>query len=149
MALADWTFSPASGFEREFDRLRRQMNDVIGRIGLGAGGTGGIGGFPALNMYDQQDDVMVAAQVPGVPKESLNVELRENTLTITGKREPPGYADASVLREECVYGEFKRSLRMPFRIQNDGIEASYKNGILLMKMPKAEEAKPKRIAINA
>jgi HSP20 family protein len=144
MALSDWTFTPGTGFEREFDRLRRQMDDVFGRISLGAGA-----GFPAMNIYDQGEEVLVAVQAPGVKKEDFQVELRENNLTVTGRRNAPEYSDANVLREECDYGEFKRSLRIPAKVQHDKIEANLKNGILLVRLPKSEEAKPKHIAINA
>jgi len=142
MALSDWTFTPGMGFEREFERLRRQMDDVFGRIGIGAG-------FPALNIYDQGEEMLVAVQAPGVKKEDINVELRENTLTISGSRKAPEYPDAGVLREESVYGAFKRSVRIPIKVRNDKVEATLKNGILLIRMPKSEEAKPKQIAINA
>ncbi|HKP94729.1 MAG TPA: Hsp20/alpha crystallin family protein [Fibrobacteria bacterium] len=144
MALSDWTFTPGSGFEREFERLRRQMDDVFGRIGLGSGA-----GFPAVNIYDQGEEMLVAVHAPGVKKEDLSVELRENTLTVSGTRKAPDHADAQVLREESAYGGFKRSVRIPTRVQHDKIEASLKNGILLVKMPKSEDAKPKHIAINA
>ena len=61
----------------------------------------------------------------------------------------PEYRDADVLREECFYGAFKRSLRLPTKVQQDKIDARFKNGILLVRMPKSESAKPKQIAINA
>jgi len=144
MALSDWTFTPGTSFERDFDRLRRQMDDVFGRIGAGGGA-----GFPAMDVYDQGDEVLVAVQAPGVRKEDLKVELRENTLTVSGTRNAPEYSDANVLREESEYGEFKRSLRIQTKVQNDKIEATLKNGILLVRMPKSEDAKPKHIAINA
>lgn len=144
MAIIDWTVSPGTSFEREFDRLRRQMDDVFGRLGYGAGA-----GFPAMNVYDQGEEMLVAVQAPGVRKDDLAVDLRENTLTVSGKREAPDYPDSGILREECDYGEFRRSVRIPTRVQNDKIEANLKNGILLVRMPKAEEAKPKHIAINA
>lgn len=144
MALSDWTFTPGMSFEREFDRLRRQMDEVFGRMGVGAGA-----GFPAMNIYDQGGEVLVAVQAPGVKKEDLNVELRENTLTVTGSRKAPDYPDAGVLREESFYGDFKRSVRIPAKVKHDSIEANLKNGILLVRMPKSEETKPRQIAINA
>jgi HSP20 family protein len=146
MAILDWSFNPALSIEREFDRLRRQMDDVFGRMKLG---TGFAAGFPAMNIYDQGDDVVVAVQAPGVLKENLTVDLRENTLTVTGKRLPASYPDANLLREECAYGEFKRTLRINSRVENEKIEAKLKNGILFVTMPKMEAAKPKQIAINA
>jgi HSP20 family protein len=143
MALSDWTFTPATSFEREFDRLRRQMDEVFGRMGFGAGP-----GFPAMNIYDQGEEMLVAVQAPGVRKDELNVELRENTLTVSGTRKAPDDSDADVLRQECFYGDFKRSVRIPVKVKHDQIEASLKNGILMVRMPKSEETKPKQIAIN-
>jgi HSP20 family protein len=144
MALSDWTFTPGLNFEREFDRLRRQMDDVFGRIGMGTGA-----GFPAMNIYDEGDHILVAMQAPGVEKGDLKVELRESALSVTGSRKPAEYPDSMVLRDECDYGEFKRSVRIPVKVQQDGIEAGLKNGILTIKMPKSEESLSKSIAINA
>lgn len=146
MAKPDWTFSPAGAFEREFERLRRQITDAFGGLSL-ASGFGG--GFPALNVYDQNEEICLALQVPGVAKDSLNVEMRENTLTISGRRDAPEKGDADILREESLYGEFRRSLRLPFKVKQDSIQAECKNGILTVRMPKTEESKPRHIAINA
>lgn len=146
MAIVDWTFSPATGIDREFDRLRRQVEDVFGRFSVVSGIRTG---FPAMNIYDLDDSIVVAVEAPGLTKESLTAEARENILTITGKREPTDFGDAAVLREERFGGEFRRTLRIPFKVHNEKIEASIKNGILLVRMPKLEEAKAKRIAIHA
>jgi HSP20 family protein len=148
MALSDWTFTPGLEFEREFDRLRQQMEDVFGRIGIGTGmGTGT--GFPAMNIYDDGDHVLVAMQAPGVEKDDLKVELSESTLSVSGNRKPADYPDAVVLRDECDYGGFKRSVRIPIKVRQDGIEAGLKNGILTIKLPKSEETLSKNIAISA
>jgi HSP20 family protein len=144
MAIGDWTFSPWTDFEREFDRLRRQMDTVFGRVGISAGAR-----FPALNLYDQGEEVLVAVEAPGVRKEDLDIQLRESVLTVEAKRPAPDFQGANVLRDEAVYGEFSRSLRIPSKVQADKIEAQYKNGILMVRMPKSEAAKPKQIAINA
>ena len=146
MAIVDWTFSPVTSIDREFDRLRRQVEDVFGRFSL----VSGLGaGFPALNLYDMEDNIVVAVEAPGLSKEDLTVEVRENVLTISGKRGMTDFGDAAVLREERFAGEFRRTLRIPFKVHGDKIEANIKNGILLVRMPKLEEAKPKRIAIHA
>jgi HSP20 family protein len=144
MAFPDWTFTPGLDFEREFDKLRRQMDDVFGRIGMGAGA-----GFPAMNIYDDGDHILVAMQAPGVEKGDLKVELRESTLSVTGIRKTAEYADATVLRDECDYGEFKRSVRIPVKVQQDRIDAGLKNGILTIRMPKSEETLSKSISIRS
>jgi len=146
MAIVDWTFSPATGIDREFDRLRRQVEEVFGKFGVSSGIRAG---YPPVNLYDLEDAVVVAVEAPGLTLENLTAEARENVLTITGKREQTDFGDAAVLRTERFAGEFRRTLRIPFKVRNEKIEASLKNGILLVRMPKMEEAKPKRIAIHA
>jgi HSP20 family protein len=143
MAVLDWNISPFASLEREFDRLRRQMDSAIGRLGPGF-----ITGYPPMNIHDSADEVVVTLLTPGLRKEDLSVDLRQNALTITGKREAPGYKDAEPLREECVYGEFQRTVRIEARVQQDRVEANLRNGILSLRMPKSEDAKPKKISIN-
>jgi HSP20 family protein len=142
MALNDWSYGPLS----EFDRLRRQMDDLFSRFGVSSGLAGA---FPAINIYDEGESFIVAVEAPGVSKENLSVEVRENILSINGKREEAAPEGAVALREECPSGEFQRSLRLPSRVRNDSAEAHFKDGILLIKIPKTEEAKPRQIAINA
>jgi HSP20 family protein len=145
MAALDWTFAPFASLEREFDRLRRQMDSVFDRIGPEFAT-----GYPPLNIYERDEDVVVALQAPGMRKEDLGIELRENTLTVTGRRNAPERAqNASTLREESVFGEFRRSVRLEARLAQDKVEAQLKDGILWLRLPKSEEAKAKRISINA
>jgi len=144
MALTDWTFTPGLNFEREFDRLRRQMDDVFGRTGTGAGA-----GYPAMNIYDEGDHILVAMQAPGVTKDDLKVELRESTLTVSGSRKLAEYPGAMGLRDEFDYGEFKRSVHLPVKVRQDTIEAVLKHGILTVQMPKSEDSFSKSISINA
>ena len=144
MAAFEWTLAPFADLEREFDRLRRQMDSVFGRIGPEL-----LAGYPPVNIYDQGDDVIVAMQAPGIRKEDLDIQLRENTLSVTGRRASPAHQGASVLREECVSGDFRRAVRIESRLAQDKVEARLKDGILWMRLPKAEDAKTKQISINA
>jgi HSP20 family protein len=142
MTLLDWTFSPIS----EFERMRREMDELFERFGVASGaGTG----FPAANIYDRGEEILVAVEVPGVPKDGLKVDLRDNALTISGTRNGADYKDASALRRELPAGEFTKTLRLPVKVAAERIEAHCKNGILLVRMPKSEESKPRQIAINA
>jgi len=138
----DWGFSPIA----DFDRLRRQMDDLFDQFGMTAGFNGV---FPAANIYDKGDDLVVAMEAPGVDKGSLVAEVRDNVLTVSGKRPGPGYSNASQLREECFSGEFRRNIRIDAKVQADKVKAAFKDGILMVTMPKSEEAKPKTIAIEA
>lgn len=145
MATLDWTFAPMASLEREFDRLRRQMDSVFGRMGPDFAA-----GFPPVNIYEGDEEMIVAVQAPGMRKEDLGIELRENTLTITGRRDAPEASrDASTLREESAFGEFRRSVRLEPRLAQDKVEAKLKDGILWLRLPKSEEAKSKQISIKA
>jgi HSP20 family protein len=142
MAFFDWTYNPLG----EIERMRREMDDLFGRIGYTPSFTSA---FPPVNLYDQGDEILVAAEVPGVPKEKLTVDLRENVLTLSGTRERASYPNASPLREETPSGEFSKSIRLPVRVAPDKVEATCKNGILHIRLAKSEESKPKQIAIQA
>lgn len=145
MAIIDWTFNRPTDFGREFDRLRKHLDQAFDRFGL-ASGFGAA--FPALNIHDQDSDLVVAIEAPGLHKDSLTVELRENVLTLSGKRDLPAYGNATVLRMECPHGDFRRTLRIPVKVDADKIQANFQNGILLIRMPKSEEAKPRQITIQ-
>lgn len=142
MTLLDWTYGPVA----ELERMRRGMDDLFERFGF----PPGIGvAFPAMNLYDQGEEILVAVEVPGVPKDRLRVDLRENVLTLSGSRDPAPYENASPLREETPAGTFTKSLRLPVKVAAEKVEAQYKDGILLIRMAKSEESKPKQIAIQA
>lgn len=142
MALMDWTFSPIT----ELERMRRGMDDLFERFGMAPGADTA---FPATNVYDTGDEILIAVEAPGVPKDRLQVDLRENVLTLSGTRESAPYRNASPLRQETPAGTFTKTLRLPAKVAPDKIQAQYKNGILLIRMPKSEESKPRQIAINA
>lgn len=142
MALFDMTYNPIS----EIERMRRDMDDLFGRIGLT---PSFVSGFPAVNFYDQGDDILLAVEIPGVPKDKLNVDLRDNVLTLSGTRERAPYPNASALREETPSGTFTKTLRLPAKVAPDKVEAQSKNGILHIRLSKSEESKPRQIAIQA
>jgi HSP20 family protein len=143
MTLFDYGWSPLG----ELDRMRRGMDELLERFGAFPGfGSGSA--FP-MNIYDNGDELLVALEAPGVARDSFRLNVRENVLTVTGTRAGAEYKDASALREETPRGEFTRTLRMPAKVDADRVEAKYRDGILQIRMPKSEEAKPKQIAIEA
>lgn len=144
MAALDWTFAPFASLEREFDRLRRQMDTVFGRIGPDFAA-----GYPPLNIYDHGDDIIVALLAPGMRKQDIEIEMRENFLTVSGRRGPFERENASMLREESALGDFRRTLRIEEKVKPDAVEAKLKDGILWLRLPKSEAAKAKQISINA
>ena len=107
------------------------------------------GWTPALDMYEDKDNVYIRAELPGMKKEDIDVSLHNGSLSISGERKTQEeFKDAEVYRAERFVGRFQRSLTLPTAVAADKIKAQYKDGILSVTLPKAEEAKPKQIDVN-
>jgi HSP20 family protein len=104
-------------------------------------------GFPAVNVWEDGDHLYAEAEVPGVKSESIDISVVGGDLTIRGHRDPLGEGVA-YHRQERGVGEFNRVLRLPVEVDADQVEATLKDGVLLIKLPKAESAKPKKIKVN-
>ena len=129
---------------RELERIRREMDSLFD-TGSGSGKTG----YPPVNVYDTGNDVLVQAELPGMTKEDIQITYAEGNLTLTGKRKPTMEGDKyTLIRNERSTGEFEKSLNIPYPIVQDNISADFKNGVLTITLPKAEEAKPKKIEVN-
>jgi HSP20 family protein len=131
---------------REMDRLRRDMDGLFSGYGRPAGATT----YPLVNVYEGKDTLTVTAELPGMTKDQVGISFSEGVLTIAGKQQPLASAkNITVVRRERAAGEFEKTIRIPTKVQDDKIGASFGNGVLTITMPKAEEAKPKTIAIEA
>jgi len=107
--------------------------------------------LPPVNIAEDQDSYKIEAELPGVPREDIKVTYNNGVLTITGERkemQEQQKKDHRYHRMERVYGQFERSFRLPMTVKADQIRAEYNNGVLDLTIPKAEEAKPRQIAIN-
>ncbi len=129
---------------REMERMRQELDDVFQKVGYGRTCPS----FPLVNVYENNDELLVVAEMPGVSKNDIDISAVEGILTISGKR-PDGREKegVAVLRRERCGGDFEKQIRIPTKIQNERIEASFAEGILTIKLPKAEEAKPRQINI--
>jgi HSP20 family protein len=129
----------------EFDEMRRNIDAMFGLEG--AVSTT----FPLLNVYENRDEVILMAQVPGIRKEDLELRFDDGTVTLAGGRELPVEEGESrrFLRQERAYGRFEKFFRFPAKVVTSDIKAKLENGILVIRAPKAEEAKPKQITIQA
>ncbi|MFC1585075.1 Hsp20/alpha crystallin family protein [Fibrobacterota bacterium] len=129
----------------ELERMRGDMNSLF-EDNFQDGRTST---YPPVNVYDDKEDLTVLAELPGMAKDDVNVSFTDGSLTLSGKREPlVEDGKYSAIRNERVEGDFKKSLRIPYKLEVDKISAQFKNGVLTIKMPKAEEAKPKQIQVN-
>ena len=106
------------------------------------------GPFPPINVFQQGDDILAIIELPGVSKSDLQIEAKENTIRIFGKKKVDYPDEASLHRRERVSGEFDRTLSVPVQIEPDGIKAEYRDGILALFLPRAESDKPRSIKIT-
>ncbi|MCX6137385.1 MAG: Hsp20/alpha crystallin family protein [Ignavibacteriales bacterium] len=104
--------------------------------------------YPYVNVAEYKDEVLVVAEVPGVPKENIKLQLHDGTLTISGERKTPSGENGTWLRNEISYGSFSRTIELPDHVNIDKVSAEYSNGILRITLPKSEEAKPREISIR-
>jgi HSP20 family protein len=104
---------------------------------------------PAVDLYDEKDDIVVKAELPGMEKDNIEVNLSDRRLTIKGeKRQEEEVKKAGYYRSERSYGSFVRTLELPREVQTDKVKADFKNGILMIRLPKTEEAKKKETKVK-
>ncbi len=105
--------------------------------------------MPSLDVYEEKDSVVVKAELPGMKKEDVEVNLVGANLTIKGeKKEDQEVKEDDYYRRERSYGSFLRTVALPCEVKSDEIKASFKDGVLEIRMPKTEEAKKKSIAVK-
>jgi HSP20 family protein len=139
-------FSPLDALlslQRELDRT---FESPTSGFDLGVSGRGV---FPPTNVFSDKDGYIVRMEVPGIAPESLTIESHGRTLTISGKRETSAPEGASFHRHERNSGEFSRSLQLSNDLDLTKAEATCKHGMLTVRIPKKEEAKPRQIEIKA
>ncbi len=118
---------------------------------FGAARTAGWdGALPRVNVWTNDDAVLVTAEAAGVDPSSLDLSVQDNTLTIRGERQPLSLADEDTYhhRERC-YGTFERTVELPFQVDVERVSASLRDGVLEVQLPRAENDKPRRIQVTA
>jgi HSP20 family protein len=106
------------------------------------------GPFPPINVFQQGDDILAIIELPGVDKNALEIQAKDNVIRISGRKAVSYPEGVSVHRRERSTGAFNRTLSIPVRIDADGIKAEYRNGILALHLPRAESDKPRTIKIG-
>ena len=110
--------------------------------------TSGMGSFPPINIFQQGDDFVAIVELPGVDKNDLGIEVKENTIRISGKKTINYDEAASVHRRERVWGVFDRTLSVPVQIDPDAVNAEYRDGVLALFVPRAASDKPRTIKVK-
>jgi HSP20 family protein len=107
------------------------------------------GWLPTIDVYEDKDGLVLKAELPGMKKEDIGISLHGDVLTLSGERkEETAYEKAETYRSERFLARFQRTLTLPVPVSSSKVQASYKDGILTVTMPKAEEAKPKQIEVK-
>ena len=107
------------------------------------------GWLPAVDLFQDKDNIIVRAELPGMKKEEIEISLHDGVLTLSGERKAEEkYKEAEACRSERFLGRFHRTLPLPSVVAAEKAKASYKDGILTVVLPKAEEAKPKQIEVS-
>ncbi len=136
---------------REMDALWREVDDIfrVNHTPLQLESSLWGGGLPHLALKETEDKVLVEALLPGIDPKALDISVMRNTLSIAGERTLERPEQATWHRRERSSGRFMRTLDLPADIDADKVSADYAHGVLKISLPKAESAKPKRIAITS
>jgi HSP20 family protein len=137
-------------FER-LSTLREEMNRLLdGSLAGYVGNAGLFGGWtPPLDVTQDKDNIFVKIELPGMKKEAIDISLHDGTLSISGERkEEAESGKGETFRTERYFGRFHRTITLPTPVDAGNVKATYRDGILTVELPKAEEAKPKQIEVN-
>lgn len=127
------------------ESMENEMNRVLSRFT-----SPSVAEFPAVNVWENADEVMVTSEIPGVSPEALDITVIGKTLSIRGAREPEGVsADESYHRRERWYGQFSRVVELPYNVDADQVRAECRKGVLYVHLPKAQIEKPRKITIKS
>ena len=132
---------------RELTALQNEVNRLMGRFGTEPAERQSW--MPSIDVVETKEAIKFKADLAGMKPEDIHLEIEDNVLTISGERRfEEKVEEDKYYRIERRYGSFSRSIALPQGVKTDSIEANYENGVLEVTVPKAEEAKPKRIDVT-
>ena len=150
MQIVRYRHYPQSDLSAALDRLtnmRAEMDRVFESTGSFSASPAPLSRWnPPVNVYQDKYRFTVVVELPGLKKEEIEISLHDDTLTIAGERKREESSEQEFLTER-LYGKFQRSLTLPTAVDAEKVKASYKDGLLQVDLPKAEEAKPKQIEV--
>lgn len=150
MLFSRWTPLSSRGMWDQIHDLQGEMNRLFDTWGDRGRQFLGLAGFPPLCVWEEEDAVCLEAEMPGLEMKDLEIFVTgHNQLTIKGERKPPVIDKAMQHRQERNYGVFARTVTLPVPVDENKVEARLEFGMLSLRMPKHEIAKPRKIAIKA
>ena len=134
----------------EFQRLEQELDEFFAGATPWAGGIRSLpaGTFPAVNIASSADSVTVYLFAPGIDAKSLEISLQQNVLSVSGRRQSPQPQGATCYRNERFEGDFRRAIALPEDIDADKVDATYRDGIVEIRVPRRESSRPRRIEIH-
>lgn len=141
----------------DMESLRQQIDRAFDNFGMGRAPTRRVAflpgreprRYPLLNLLEDKECLYIEALTPGVDPKTLNITVLQNRLTVSGEKGGVGEIKAEAFhRNERASGKFVRAIDLPVQVDDSRVEAEYKNGLLVITLPKAEEAKPKQINVT-
>ena len=147
MDLVRW--EPFNGLERLQSRMNEVFDEAFGRLRGYPATTATTSWYPPVDILESKDAYLIRAELPGMKREEINLEFKDGAVVLSGERkvdEPA--AGVEYHRSERLAGRFLRSFHLPLTVKQEDLKATYRDGVLEIHIPKAEEAKPKQIAIS-
>jgi HSP20 family protein len=129
---------------REMQQLQQQFNRLFESNQWRVAGE-----FPPINVWTNENSATVTAEVPGLAPEDIEISVVNDALTLKGERRPEPLAEGESLhRQERGFGQFSRTIQLPFRVDADKVEAVFKRGILSITLPRTEQDRPRKISVR-
>ncbi|HVB34208.1 MAG TPA: Hsp20/alpha crystallin family protein [Patescibacteria group bacterium] len=134
----------------DISKIQEQMNRFLGGSFLGRANDSSLTTWaPEVDIHETEDALVLEVDLPGIEEKDLDIRVENNMLTVRGDRKfEKKVSEENYLRVERAYGSFSRSFSLPQTIDPDSIRADYRNGVLTIRVPKREEAKPKQVKVN-
>jgi len=139
-----------TGFADPFEALFNLQRELEARTASSwlQDQTTGDGPFPPINVFQQGEDILAIIELPGIDKDCLQIQAKENSIRIAGRKTVEYPHNVSVHRRERIIGDFDRTLTLPVQLDADRIKAEYRDGVLALFLPRSERDKPRTIKIG-
>ena len=133
---------------QEMDQLQREMNSLFNATSQGH--LFNAPAYPAINIWVNDDGQIISAEMPGLSPEEINIDVTGDALSISGERKPGQMTQGAYYhRRERSFGSFSRTIQLPFMVDTAKVEANFKNGVLMIYLPRADADKPKKITVKS
>ncbi len=149
MAIVRWHDQPSLfRMGEEMGRIQREMNRIMNTFSGLQPSLFRAGVFPPVNLTEDENNLYVRSELPGLDPEDIEISVEGDTLTLRGERKLKTAENVNYHRREREAGRFRRVLSLPTRVSTEAVQATCRNGVLTIVLPKAEEAKPRQVKIK-